>query len=62
MSGKNLTRAGVWIAVISAAIWVGDHIIQAVVDYTPFAIGVGIVLMAIGLFMDKKAVPIDKQS
>jgi cytochrome c biogenesis protein CcdA len=57
-----LTRIGIWITVIAAAIWAGDHIVQAVVDYIPYAIGLGILLMAAGLFLSaRKARTPDKK-
>jgi hypothetical protein len=54
MKINRVAQAGLWLTVIAAAIWVGDHAIRAVVDYTPLAIGVGILLMAIGLVMEAR--------
>lgn len=52
MSGGTihpLTRIGMWIAVVAGAVWVGNHVLQAIVDYTPYAVGLGILLMAVGM-------------
>lgn len=54
MSGGTihpLTRIGMWVAVVAGAVWVGDHVIQAIVDYTPFAVGLGILLMVVGMVL-----------
>lgn len=53
-SVNPLTKAGIWITVVSAALWVGDHVVQAVVDYIPYAVGFGILVMALGLWLSAR--------
>lgn len=60
MNAKNLppkqtrsynlvVRAGLWVTVISAALWAGGRLINIISHYLPYALGVGVGLMLIGL-------------
>jgi len=46
-----VVRAGLWITVISAALWAGGRLINQIALYLPYAVGVGIGLMVVGLII-----------
>ena len=57
-----VVRGGLWITVISAALWAGGRLIDKIALYLPYALGVGIGLMAVGLviqFRRSKAAPVE---
>lgn len=49
-----LTRIGIWITVLSAAVWAGDVVFQVIIDYIPYAIAFGILVMAVGLWLSAR--------
>ena len=64
-STNKIVRFGMWITVITAAIWAGGHIIQRIEAYLPYALGIGVGLMAIGLLVqfkkNQKTVPAESE-
>jgi hypothetical protein len=44
-------RIGIWVTVITAAIWTGGALIKTIERYLPYALGTGVFIMAIGLFI-----------
>jgi hypothetical protein len=50
-----VVRIGIWITVISAAIWAGGVLIKTIEQFLPYALGLGVLVMAIGLFIQFRA-------
>ncbi len=52
-----VVKVGLWLTVIAAALWAGGHIINKISMYLPYAFGIGVGLMVVGLaFQYKKVV------
>ncbi|HZO87383.1 MAG TPA: hypothetical protein VFB38_03525 [Chthonomonadaceae bacterium] len=46
-----VVRAGLRITVLAAALWAGGRLINKIAAYLPYALGIGIGLMVIGLII-----------
>lgn len=49
---NKIVRFGLWATVISAAVWAGGLLIKQIEMYLPYALGIGIAIMALGLILE----------
>ena len=49
-----VVKVGLWLTVIAAALWAGGHVINKIAMYLPYAFGIGVTLMVIGLAFQYK--------
>lgn len=53
-----IARIGLWVTVGTALVWVGGQLIQKIEFALPYCLGVGIVLMAVGIFVQSRKVDV----
>jgi hypothetical protein len=51
MKGNWVLKIGMWMTVVVAAIWAGGYLIKQIESYLPYALGLGILILAAGMIL-----------
>jgi hypothetical protein len=51
-----VVRIGMWLTLAAALVWLGGETYKVIQDFVPYALGLGILILAGGLFIQFKKV------